>query len=371
MLPESFCYLPFGHVLIKTDGSIGICCEYSSQTAELFNIKTHSYSEWWNSKERQTVQQQLLAGEKPAGCQRCYKLEAEGFSSYRTQILKEYKLYKIDINQPKLLSIEADVENLCNLKCMMCNEVASSEILKENKILQINTDNQNRYVWNSVAFDSLEKTIKENKIKLLNLRGGEPLFNKKIKRLLQEIPPEYVKNTLIHITSNMTIWNDEWSEIFSKFRLVRLMASIDGVDKTAEYIRFPSSWNTVAENLYQASKLENTKAFVKCTIQNLNVLYLDNLISWTRKNNLYIDFGLVTDPIEFIYTNLTPELKDIALSRLNGIIDKPDVISKIIDNLTKSKFDEANWDAFVSHVKMKDAYRQINIKNYLPDFQIY
>jgi hypothetical protein len=172
----------------------------------------------------------------------------------------------------------------------------------------------------------------------------------------------------------MTIWDDEWAGIFSKFKFVRLLVSVDGTDKPYEYIRFPGSWAITSKNILEVSKLKNVNVVLRCTVQNLNILYLDRFINWAASHNLYIGsgaYGILLDPKIFSYTNLRPDLRELAITRLSTVYDPSKMVIKLIENLEKNEFDEANWDAFVSHVKMKDAYRQINIKNYLPDFQIY
>jgi len=375
MNKNSFCYLPFSHVLLKTTGTIGVCCHYKPQPEDVtFNINTNGIDSWWNSEQQQKLRNQLLAGEKPAGCNYCYQMEEQGFESLRVRTLEEFKLYRPDIASPDIISVEADIENVCNLKCMMCNEYSSSELLKENKALKISNYNQKDYVWSDDSYNSLVNLIETKKLKLLSLRAGEPLFNKKVKKLLLELPASALEKTLLHITSNMTIWDDEWANIFSKFKFVRVLASVDGTEKTYEYIRFPGSWETTSKNILEVKKLKNVNIVLRCTVQNLNIVYLDEFINWANTNNLYIGsgvYGILLDPEFFSYLNLSPSLNKLAIRRLSKINNPPEMVDVLINNLKNGTFDESKWNEFVAHVKMKDEFRQINIKNYLPDFQIY
>ena len=106
MNKKSFCYLPFGHVLLKTKGTVGVCCHYKPQLKDqTFKTNIDGIEGWWNSEELHQLRQQFLAGEKPAGCSFCYEMEDRGFESIRTRTLEEFKLYRPSLDNPKIIAV--------------------------------------------------------------------------------------------------------------------------------------------------------------------------------------------------------------------------------------------------------------------------
>jgi len=371
-----FCPYPFSHVNVRTNGDLEVCCDHQSTNTEKININQSSVDEWINSNYRREVQDYFRRNERHPGCERCWRREDQNTGSLRTAIQKEYRILGVsDTSHDKLVSVEAQVGNLCNLKCLMCDETQSSVILQENIRLGINQVDQKEFTWLETGYQNLEELINQD-LKVLNFRGGEPLYNKKIKNFLEKFPKDRANKVLLHLITNATVWDNSWEEILSKFKLVRMMLSIDAVSDCYEYIRFPASWENVNSNVQSIIKLPNVKPIVHCTVQNLNILYLDDLIKWCVDHGIYIEFNMLVYPQHLRPTNLPKRSIEHALNKLKAVesICTPNLVdsnlSSILNILQQSldlDSDTALWQEFENKVTMRDQIRGNSYKNILTD----
>lgn len=369
-----FCPYPFSHVSIQTNGGLEVCCEHQSTSDVKFNINSHSIDEWFNSDYRRELQDYFQRGEHHPGCNRCWRRESMNTGSLRTMVQKEYQILGVaDSDFNDIITMEAQVGNLCNLKCLMCNETQSSVILQENTQLGINQLTQKDFTWTDVGMMHLDELV-ARKLKIMNFRGGEPLYNKKIKSLLSTFSQEKANSMMLHLTTNATVWDQSWCDILRKFKLVRMMLSVDAVTDCYEYIRFPASWKTVESNIREIIKMPNVKPVVHCTVQNLNILHLDKLIKWCVDQQVYIEFNVLVWPQYLRPVNLPKPLIELALQRLRNIEDicTPALVDSnlksIIEILTKSinqRSDIKLWEEFVDNIQIKDQFRNNSYKNIL------
>jgi hypothetical protein len=141
--------------------------------------------QWKNSTYFQEVKNNFIQGKKHPGCENCWQIESLGQQSYRQMVSNDYKFFKIDTGFDKLVNVEINLSNLCNLKCLMCNEKSSSAILAENQKLGINLHEQKDFAWTDRAYDHLQQILK-NKPAIISIVGGEPLYNKELLNLLEK-----------------------------------------------------------------------------------------------------------------------------------------------------------------------------------------
>ena len=100
---DTFCILPWVHLSTRPDGSMRVCCTANASSVGATNDKEHGgqvgilktddgkpnnlnvsdFETAWNSKYMKNVRKQMLAGEKPPSCLKCYKEEAAGHNSKR------------------------------------------------------------------------------------------------------------------------------------------------------------------------------------------------------------------------------------------------------------------------------------------------
>jgi MoaA/NifB/PqqE/SkfB family radical SAM enzyme len=351
-----------------------------------FNIKETSINDWWNSDYLKYVRKKFLKNERLKECDRCWKKEDMSLSSHRTNSNHEYKaVFKNDYekhlkmlaknNLPFPEDIELQITNLCNLKCEMCSGAESSKLLIENNALEFESLQQRDYELNESDYKKIDELL-EHDLSLINLRGGEPLFNKKvINLLLKLIENKKANNIKLHITTNGTMCNDKILNILKHFKNIRLMFSIEGTGKCNDYIRFPSQWQTIKNNISKFKELDNTYIYINSVVQNLNLLYLDHLIDYCYENNFFMNLYKLDHPHYLDMLNLPKTLLEKAYKNLLQIEEKKfthtknvkEIIIILKKHIENYKFKKIMYNEFVDMIRKRDNYRKINIKDYMPE----
>ena len=351
-----------------------------------FNIKDTDIETYWHSDYVKYLRNSFLNDQRPKECVSCWKKEDSGVSSHRTRSNKEHKaifknkyekhlqlINKYDLPFPE--DIEMCITNLCNLKCQMCSGQYSSKLLVENNALGYENLKQKDYDFEKEDYDKLKEML-EHDLSHLNLIGGEPLFNKNVINLLEELViRDKAKKIKLQITTNGTQCSTHMLNILKNFSHIRLMISMEGVERYNEYMRFPSDWQQVSSNISQFAGLPNTYIYINSVVQNLNVLYINRLIEYAFANKFYIKLEPIAKPnyldmlnlpkhlLEKTHKNLTSinEEKFTHVENLQGVID---LIKSRIDDY---ELDQSKWQQFVSMIKSRDNYRKVHIENYMPE----
>lgn len=375
MVSNNFCALPFGHTRIGTTGDFAVCCYHLTPEPYRININNNKIDHWLESDYLKEVKQSFRDGQQHPGCSTCWKSENLGLSSMRNRITNEYQILGVNESTNYPVNIEIQLGNLCNLKCLMCNENWSSSILAENIKLKINTHQQKDFQWSSEGFDNLEEIIAQGP-RVLNIRGGEPFYNKDLLQIIENLSTKACNQTVLHITTNATQWSDRWTKALTRFKLIRIMFSIDAIGDLYEYIRFPASWTDTQTNINEMVKCSNIKPMVHCTVQNLNIGVIGSVIQWSKEKKLYLQLEQLSQPDWLILTNLPRQSKINAIQHLENVLqwDLPDYLkqqivsyhTQITESLTEST-DSLLWTQFRAHITLRDQHRNNSYKRFLLD----
>jgi MoaA/NifB/PqqE/SkfB family radical SAM enzyme len=257
----------------------------------------------------------MIAGRWVKECAACYKLEHVGIYSHR-QIenhIWEKKLGEEYINElvnetksdgsieSKWITLDLRLGNTCNLQCVMCRPIDSSKWVKHAIILkeELTTDAKwdwkhkvEKYSTNNFDWYKNEKFLKDfydsaDDIRHLIFGGGEPLYIKEHKEILQNLVESGNSHHIeLRYHTNGSIYDEEVVELWTKFKFVEVMISIDGAKEVNDYIRYPSNWSVIEENL---KRYDNTPSMIDvkilCTVQMLNVYFLPELVNWLFVQN--------------------------------------------------------------------------------------
>ena len=326
MTSKTFCPLPWIHMATRPNGDVRVCCTANAsgagvednKTAGLvkkdgiaMNLRDHTIEEVWNSDHMKQTRLQMLNGEIPTSCTKCFEEESKGVVSKRQWETREWE-NKIDIQSivDKTApdgSLEADIPyfdlrlgNVCNLKCVMCSPHDSSSWIKDWKLQQPNYKNELLasdqdwdqdfdYTWYKKG-SFLDSMMKQSaNIKQLYFAGGEPLMIPEHWKILRELVADgHAKNIKLRYNTNghppsarkaVSYWN--------QFKEVVVNFSIDGTEFVNNYIRYPSVWKDTYESfLYITQELDkNHQTNIACAVQALNALDLTNLARWSRDAN--------------------------------------------------------------------------------------
>ena len=149
------------------------------------------------------------------------------------------------------------------------------------------------------------------------------------------------------------------------------MLSVDAVGGLAEYIRYPSKFDQVEHNIRAIAKNSNIRPVIHATVQNLNIMYIGNVIQWAKNMNIYLMLDLLVQPDYLEITNLPPVLKQQAIDHLRIVLAQdlePHIQSEISAYKTAleiAAFDQLRWQQFVDNVSRRDAVRKNSHRDFL------
>jgi MoaA/NifB/PqqE/SkfB family radical SAM enzyme len=163
----------------------------------------------------------------------------------------------LEVALDSIVDLDLRFGTKCNLKCRMCSPYSSSAWMNEwdelgNLVDPIPEGNRNRLA--SAWFDD-ERTISEMSrlaayARRVRLTGGEPVLVSANRAFMREcIRRGSAREIDLSVTTNGTIWSEEFTGLLKEFKKVGLRVSIDGLKEVSEYIRYPAKWEKTVENL--------------------------------------------------------------------------------------------------------------------------
>ena len=353
---KTFCILPWVHLSTRPDGSMRVCCTANASSVGPTNDKEHGgmvgvlkdedgkpsnlnvsdFLSSWNSAYMKNVRLQMLNGEEPPSCSKCYKEERAGHSSKR-QWETNYWSQRVDVGTlinetnddgsvpPKLSYIDLRFGTKCQLACVMCSPHDSSGWIKDyqsiypevknetlKETMQWNnkgSTNGSSYNWhknNPVFWQQFYEQIPN--MQQLYFAGGESLIIEEHYEILEEcIRQGHAKNLEIRYNSNGVEWRSDLFDLWKEFKLVRFHYSVDSIHGMNEYIRYPSTWKRTEEVFHILDKetSDNVEITVACAVQALNIYYIPEFLKWKltqrfRKINMW-PFGAGGINYHFVY----------------------------------------------------------------------
>ena len=290
-IPSTFCPAKWDEIHINTQQSyVYACCK---ATPIKFNK---------NINEVLLTQQHNLLNEiQDSSCNYCWQIESNNYLSRRHEYLKTFDIknfdnYQTDTITPK--QIEINLGNECNFQCLYCNPKFSSqwEMDIRKKPYKIFNDKFNYKiieVTRSTTQSMNLKILEEFKeIQHINFIGGEPLLNKNLWNLINDI-----NASSISVVTNLSCdikQLDRLFELHTKFKKINIGISIDATKDIAEFVRYGLDFDKFSKNL---TYIFNTAP------NNINVSILSLMTSIT-----ILDLKSFTKLIEQ-WKNQFPKLK--------------------------------------------------------------
>jgi len=337
-IPESICVTPWINLEIRQQGDLSPCCVYKVDNYP--NVKNVSVKDI----DYTDLRQQLLDGEQPIGCSRCWNNEKNNVKSKRLRDAYVYrdKIFNIDYNDTKtnkLVSLDIKTGQTCNLSCRICNPLYSSKWASEvsnNKksYPQFSSLSLGKHEWTDINSSKVWKDLEEitSDLSYINFSGGEPLLDKTHSSMLQYfINKQRSSYISIHYNTNATIFAANLIPLWSRFKQVELSFSIDNTGKKFEYERYGVSWKTIVDTIEKYKKVTNTNfnLNVYSTITTLNILDTYTLFQFCKEYELPVLFNLLTNPKQLNICLFNKKQKKYITDKLLNIQD--DEFQKIIE----------------------------------------
>ena len=373
-MSSTFCTLPFVHFMAGPTEHWRLCCVarvgIMNENKEPYSLQNYNPKELWNSRGMRQIRKKMWEGEKISQCRHCYYQESVNRKSYRQDANEEWLKYsKVRKTISESMKNEFHVKenplyidlrpgNLCNLRCRMCHPRDSSKIEAERKELEDNADFKEAVGVKAALFESQRKGSRQTSwekkeefwegigewmegLTKLYLTGGEPTLignNWKLIDRLIETNRSHSVNLIFNI--NCTQIPEKLLNTFNHFNSVCLNLSLDGFGQVNDYIRDPSRWNQVENNvkeLLRAAKGKNVNFRVTPVVQVYNMLSLCELFHWVDgleeafSRRITIDLLILNNHPPCLDIRILPEkVREISLKR----------IEDYLKNSTRAKWDE-------------------------------
>jgi len=339
-----------------------------------------------NTKEKKEQRKQMLQGNKPSGCNYCWKIEEMGedyisdrhiktASIYTPERLQEIKQGNFDYNiNPEY--IEISFSNECNFKCGYCHPKASSRYWNEiNKYgpYDVSTDHRQDIDWFDVFHKEEENPYVDawwkwwpevsKTLNILRITGGEPLMHRSTWELFDRLDRDPKPHIQIELNSNLGVKSKLVEKLVervtklkteNKIRSFKLYTSIDTWTTRAEYTRTGLDINLWERNLdYYLSNTGWPVTFMITfnlfSVTSFNSL-LEKILEWRKKYNTD-DNSTQWQRVRFD----TPHLKEPSIYDMN-ILPKTEFmpymhmhlefIKNNIDDDNRTKFTSIEYEKF-------------------------
>lgn len=331
-MKDTLCPIPWMSQSLRANGDIRVCCQTQhgptggimrDSEGKVYNARTANLKETRNSDIAKDIRKAMMNGEWHPDCVRC---QTENEAGMRSRQIYENDIWilsglhdwdnllshtqedgTIDVDAIDCSFYDVRFGNLCNLKCRMCGPTDSNMWYEDQvklwgpsyrdshgKVKLIQNEKgkyvpeNNVYDWHESDhyWEQMDANISE--IRKLYIVGGEPLMIDRHYEFLQKCVDEGVANKItVEYNSNLTNIPQRAWDVWKHFKRIQIGASVDGVGDIQYYMRPPSHFDKIYENLIKLSKAEgNFKVWIAATINVFNVLHFPEFMEWIILNKI-------------------------------------------------------------------------------------
>jgi organic radical activating enzyme len=303
----SFCAAKWYNATIWLgSGQTTSCHHPPAHAIDVKEIKTNP-SAIHNTVEKKIDRLNMQLGNRPKGCEYCWKIEDMGRDAISDRVYKS-KIYPIEaLNEAhttphqdnvNLRTLEIAFDRTCQFACSYCNPAFSStwvnDIKRNGPYERLVSDGRNHFThphdsaqlyrfgetnpyveaffkwWDT----DLHKTLQE-----LRITGGEPLMSGDTWKLIDWFKENKGRSTTkLAINSNLGMDNEKLQEFVEKVKDIphlEIYTSMESVDDQAEYIRDGLDYQQWMDNVHELLEHNSIKA-VHC-MATINALCLERL----------------------------------------------------------------------------------------------
>ena len=337
-----YCELPFYHFYI--DGNwVKPCC---------YNTEMYQSNSDFNDISLVEFRREMLSGVIPDSCGECKIKEDAGVTSYRqyNQELNPNPIYEHEngVMKTRPYTFDIRLDNICNMKCVMCGPHQSSKWLEDVDVFKEHIDSKISYKQTRTErlenYDAIVDLLKDNAT-FVSLLGGEPFQMKSVNKILESLTDWNRENTSILITTNAILtYDNKLFEILTGFKKVYFMISIDGFEDVNDYVRYPSRWY---EFLKGVDILRNNSLMVKfnLTVSALNLCDIINVEKFANDMNIELILNQLTEPDILHINSLKPSVIDD--------VDTNDEIKMLLDNYQYDKRNNKRLQRYLHALDIK------------------
>lgn len=389
-LPKNFCVAPFIQCTTHPSTSFSPC-PYLGGT--VWNHQQQNIMSQWRSSDLEQLRQSFLDNKQSPICDRCWHEESNNKRSLRLRLFdpvnhtSDYSFvtgsdyadqlvqrinHKSYLNGPEVLTIKNG--NVCNAKCRVCHPQDSSRWSEDSeklyhlvgeKTYPIGVQEKN---WSDEQLKEILQ-ISQN-LKRLELFGGEPMYNKQVHRLLEQIVDQgHARHIILYINTNGSVDILKKMPFVTEFAQIEIGVSIDGVGAHFDYIRHGLDYGQVKENVVSWRKTFESLGVRHSidsisTVSMLNVYYLPELKTAVQEILPLAPFwNLLVEPKYLFIKNMPDSVKTEVIKKLSKDPEFDDLVSII-----QQPGDPEQWQRFLKYTAGLDQIRNENFAATFPEF---
>lgn len=258
-----YCAAPFRSIRLDSQNSrtaFRPCCAYQNQLPVPEILENYLASTELGQLQAHFRDNQ---GEWPSGCAKCQAQESHGQES-----LRDYFNRKFTSENKRYTRLEVLPSNVCNLRCVMCDEQHSTALAQERRRLGWIQEIQSIDLE-----DQCQQTMQDMPdIDTVSFIGGEFFLSR---QNLQILDVAIQRNLAVELTTNASLILESQIEKLQKVRELELQISIDGIDHAYDFMRYPAKWHQVEHNIrILRERLPTARFRVIFVIQPMNLQHL-------------------------------------------------------------------------------------------------
>ena len=305
-ISPTFCLAKWQQVTIHLQNGHTHSCHHPQTHKIPVEELEHNPSALHNTSYKKQQRKLMLEGKRPTECNYCWSVEDTDGEHYSDRIKKSSnstwampyfdQVSKMKWQEnPSPAQVEVSFGNVCNMKCVYCSPVFSSEWLSEIKHhgAYPTKDSYNNLEWIADTDRTPYLNREHNpyveawwewwpelkkELKVLRITGGEPLLNKNTFRLIDDLFAKPQPHLTLEINTNLAIGTEDIISALTKLSKLKkqgcvndilIHTSCDAYGEQAEYIR---------EGMNYSHWLTHCK-MVRRTGISLNIMVTANMLS--------------------------------------------------------------------------------------------
>lgn len=394
------CLAPWHALTIKWGGNVVPDIIYKEK---LGNINKQSLKDILTGDKAKALREAHRARQIPEQCVGCQKKEQTGRSrrmffwdkmDYDLRLASE----RLSVDDtPDIRYLDFTVSNKCNIACIHCNPFVSTGWTKDGK--KLNKEAPDYWQQTEVGYHGADVKFMDNlfanpeyfrNLKWVALRGGEPLYDESCIKILQWFVDQGLShNIMLDISTNATVFNDEFRILFAQFKHVELLVSVEATDELYSIIRGGKNynWQQLNDNIEKFYEIENLEMVFAVTVMATNIFNLPEVWNWFNKyhaTRASISMSnVVVNPSYLNIAHMPDAVRQKALDKLKDIpseaywpegsyhaeeFEYQTGIDDIRKGLEDGSYDERNWQHFIQYTKDLDRLRNTDTFKYIPEF---
>lgn len=307
---------------------------------------------------------QMLQGQRPTICNKCWTLEDAGIKSDRqlknetldffSNVDLEQLIKDCEQGKNKTIHYKVNTSNTCNAACTTCNGRSSNTWNKLSK-----KHNSRTYRDWKISPTQTTNWIDYTNAKSITITGGESFLSDTNFYILEQLITHNNTDCFVSFVTNGSFsLSKRQKEILAKFKNLNFCFSIDGIGPVFEYLRWPLKWTDIENNILWSQTI-NAKVSVNYTLSNVNLRYHAETIKWFKDQNLNYAIGPVYFPKHFRPQSLSSTVKQQLSQRADS--------DAMLPWLTHSPDDEKHYRQFQKEIAKQDSMKNISMRDYLPE----